>query len=104
MEHSKQYDYLRSHNATKVSELNVQDLIEFVNLFMDKGSYNCLTRLQRETLGITPDWTEISRWVEKAYESGKQFRYGLIMGEDVITEETVRTMESTGDRLEYYLF
>ena len=104
MEHSKQYEYLRSHNATRVSELSVQDLTEFVNLFMDKGSSVCMRDLQREVFGISPDWTEVSKWVEKAYESGRQFRYELIMGEDVITEETVRTRESTRDRLEYHLF
>ena len=73
--------FLTAHGASRVSELNKEDLLAFAEAYMDEVSSTCISCLIREVDGITPDWKEVATWVEKAFAENKRFRYSVIEAE-----------------------
>lgn len=97
MEKENYNQFLSEHNAAQISQLDKAGIIEFVKAFMDDRTISTISELDREVLGISPDWTEVASFVEKAFFSKTRLRCAIVSGESPFLECM------SADRLEYYL-
>ena len=90
--------FLPAHGASRVSELNKEDLLAFAEAYMDEISARSIRRLADNYYGIDVDWEEVASWAEKAFLSSKPLYCAPIRGECIASV----TMESKS-RIDYQL-
>ena len=98
MEKENYNQFLSEHNAAQISQLDKAGIIEFVKAFMDDRTISTISELDREVLGISPDWSEVASFVEKAFYSNRKLLCSVVTG------ESPRLEYMSADRLEYYLY